>query len=191
MPPAGERSRQPLVHNPQRFFFLENARAQRQHIGVVVLAAHLRLMLAAHIGGTDASNLVGSHGHANSPPAHQDAYIGALLAHIVRYQTGVVRIIDGLARPRAFVQELEPSLLKVLSYLVLEFVTSVICAQCYLHTVILRKPENRSQQKYKKAGPWAGLNQCVLRPRIVSQSNDRVICVLDARQLLCLPELAV
>src|SRR5258708_23211411 len=109
----------------------------------LICASCSLLTLAARMPAT----LLAAMAHANSTPAHQDAYMGALLAHVVRYETGVVRIIDGLARPRAFVQELEPSLLKVLSHLVLEFVTSVICAQCYLHTVILPNPGNRSQQK--------------------------------------------
>src|SRR5689334_1287086 len=92
MPPASKRRSQPFIDDAECLVRAEDARTQRQNIGIIVLAAHLRLIVRAYVGGPDAINFVCGNGHANAAATDQNAQIGALLAYIVRHGASVVRV---------------------------------------------------------------------------------------------------
>src|SRR5205807_3192912 len=70
---AGEFGGQPLVHDSEGFLVLQNARTEREHVGIVMLATHLSFVLRTDVGGPHAGHLVGGDGHANAAAADQDS----------------------------------------------------------------------------------------------------------------------
>src|ERR1041385_596659 len=94
MASTGKLRGKPLIHDGEGLGRIEDASAQRQHVGIVMLAAHLRFIFCAYVCGPDAIDFVGGNRHANAAAADQNAKIGALLAHVVRHGSGIVRIVN-------------------------------------------------------------------------------------------------
>src|SRR5512140_1196482 len=95
MAASGKRRGQPFINNAKSLVRGEDASAQRKNVGVVMLATHLGLIFSADIGGADSVDLIGCNRHANAAAAHQNSQISALLAHIMRHGSGIVRIVNG------------------------------------------------------------------------------------------------
>src|ERR1043166_2362925 len=128
MPAAGKLGGEPGVDDAHSLIRLENAGAQSENVGIVVLTAHLGLIFGTAIGGADAVPFVGCDRHANAAAADQDAKIGALLADVVRDGAGIVRVINRFRRGSAFIADLNALLLKVLFDLIFQLVACVIGA---------------------------------------------------------------
>src|SRR5581483_10955724 len=69
MPSAGERGLQPNAQDFLRHRWLDHAAAEHEHVGVVVLAAHLRAFRLVDERRADARILVCDHRHADAAGA--------------------------------------------------------------------------------------------------------------------------
>src|SRR5262245_23808643 len=78
--------------------FVEIARAQREHIGVIVLARQRHFLAGDGERRADAGHLVRRHGHAYASRAHQHAPIGASLRDIARRGLREIGVIAGIVR---------------------------------------------------------------------------------------------
>src|SRR5579859_5459929 len=90
---AGKGRSQPVSDDVASLLFIEEARADGEHVGVVVLAAELGLGDIRNMRGADAGNFVGGDGHSDTAAAHQNAEVGAMvrdaLADLLR-EVGIV-----------------------------------------------------------------------------------------------------
>src|ERR1051326_6816874 len=93
MAATGKLRIEPFIHDGKSLLRIEDASAQREHVGIVMLAAHLRFIFGAYIRSADAVDLIGGNRHANAATTDQNAKIGALLADVVGNSPGIVRIV--------------------------------------------------------------------------------------------------
>ena len=100
-------------------------------------------------GRADACDLVSGDGHADAAAADQDSEIGAMLGHIVAYQSGVVGIIHRTRRVRAFILHRDSLLLQMLPDPVFQLEAGVVRTEGDFHGEIVRKQHGRSSRKCK------------------------------------------
>ena len=58
MAATGKLRIEPFIHDGKSLLRIEDASAQREHIGIVMLAAHLRFIFCAYVCGPDAIDLL-------------------------------------------------------------------------------------------------------------------------------------
>src|SRR5436190_1648608 len=106
---GGERSVEPGLEDLDRRVPRRDARAERQDVGVVVLAAEPRRVGVGAGGGADAGDLVGGHRHTEPGAAHEDAPAGLARRHGARDERREVGIVHGLGRLGAAIHDVVPA----------------------------------------------------------------------------------
>src|SRR5262249_3032401 len=105
VPARMELRSQPGLENLDRGLARGDARAEREDVRVVVLAAHTRAERVATRRGAHAGQLVGGHRHPDARAAHEHAARGLAGDHRRADRDGVVGVIDRLGRLRAEVHD--------------------------------------------------------------------------------------
>ena len=80
MASAGELRREKTRHRFDDLMLAQHARAHRQHVGVVVFAAHARGHRVVRDGRANAADFIRGDGHADARAADENAQIVAALA---------------------------------------------------------------------------------------------------------------
>ena len=93
MPAAAERRFQPGFDDQLDLVDTQQAGAQREHIGIVMLAAVGRGGIIHTHGSANTGHLVGSHAAANARAVNDDPAAGSALADLVRNRKGKIRVI--------------------------------------------------------------------------------------------------
>jgi len=81
----------------------QHSRTQRQHIGIIMFAAHLRGQRVMCNGRANPADFVCRDGHADSSTANQNSEIAVALLHAPRDLDCEIRVIDRFLRPRSCV----------------------------------------------------------------------------------------
>ena len=123
----------PRFHDQLCELDADDARAEGEHVRVVVLSRKSGgIGLAAH-HGADASYAVGGEGNADSRAADGDAAVGTSLCDCARNTFAVDGIITALRRVGAEIQHLMPERNEICGDLVLHFHRDVVVSDCNLH----------------------------------------------------------
>ena len=109
----------------------DQRRPQRQHIGVVVLAAVACGRQVVTQGGPHAGELVGRHGRADPRAIHDHPDLGPPVGHPLSHFRGNLRIVDRLGAVRTAVFDGETTRTDVFGKLLLELKSAVVSANCY------------------------------------------------------------
>ena len=90
------------------------ARAQRQHVGIVMFAAQARRFRVVRERRANASDFICGDRHADSRAADEDAEIGMALCDAPGNLDGEIGIVDGRLRPGAHVIDFVAAILQML-----------------------------------------------------------------------------
>jgi hypothetical protein len=94
MAPAREVRAQKTRNHLDHLMLAQYSRTQRQHIGIVMFAAHLRGKRVMRHGRADAADFVCRYGHADSSTANQNSEIAVALLHVPRNLDGKIGVVD-------------------------------------------------------------------------------------------------
>ena len=111
--------------------------AQRQDVGVVVLAGGLGGEAVPAQGAADAGDLVGGNGHADAGAADEDAALALPGSDGLRHRFGVNGIVAGIVGISSDVLHSVSLFLKVSLKMLLEIVSAVITTDCNFHLCFL------------------------------------------------------
>ena len=117
---AGELGGQEGADHLARQRRADHARAQAQHVHVVVLDALVPRVGVVRAGGADARELAARHGHARARAADHHGPLGAALADRVGARARRVGVVDGVGGVRAEVDRLVAGLADHLEHDLLE-----------------------------------------------------------------------
>ena len=139
VPAAGKRRLQPFIYDAHRLLRLQQACAQRQYVGVVVLTAHLRLVFIADVGGADSGNFVGGDGHSDTAAANQDPQVRLAVCHLFADGAGEVGIIHRFGGMRALILQLPTASREKTLKLFFQLEAGVVGGNGDLHAEILEQ----------------------------------------------------
>ena len=125
----GEPERQDFFGERER----DDARAERQDVGVVVLAGHPRSVEIVAQGGACPEHLVGGHLFPLAAPADDDAAIGAPVGDLSRHVGANRRIVDGRVAVGAAIVHGMAETLQRADQVLFQRVAGVIGADRYPH----------------------------------------------------------
>jgi hypothetical protein len=138
MATCGELGIEPSVDNVKSRDFGDDAGAERQDVGVVVLARHLGFEVGGDVRGADAGNFVGDDGHANARAAGEDSEIGMVLGDVLGDSAREVGIVARFSRVGALVVDGYAALEQVIFDSILQLETCVVGAKGDLHASSFR-----------------------------------------------------
>ena len=113
MPAARESRMQPDIDDRDGLLFGKNARSHGQHVEVIVLPRHPRLVFAGDVGGADARSLVGGYRHANAAATDENAALRLARGNAAGDRVRKIRVVAGVAGDRAAVVDSMAQILKV------------------------------------------------------------------------------
>ncbi len=103
-----------------------HAGAQDKYVHVIVLYSLMRGIGIVTESGTDASDLVGSYGCTDTAAADDDSPISEAVAHGDSDGLGKIRVVNGLGRMRAHIEDVCPKKRQPADCLTLQFESGVI-----------------------------------------------------------------
>ena len=133
MAPARKLRTQEYVHQPLSLIGIVILRAQRQHIGVVVLPRQAYFVLIPGQGGADTWHLIRGDRHANTGRADKNTALRLALADILRHARGVVGLVGRIRIARSVVDNFMSGRGKVRPQFLFQLETGVVGANCDFH----------------------------------------------------------
>src|SRR5262245_598039 len=140
VPPALEWGLEPNPQPAHRGVRVRETAAEREHVGVVVLAREACGLVAVDQRGADADHLVGDNALADTAPAQHDRTVGATVRDALRGRDAEVRVVHGrLGGVGAEVLDLVPPADQLLLEALLERKAAVVAPDRDPHAALTQR----------------------------------------------------